>query len=82
MHRVLTFIVLFISHPVLASAIEKIELLPAAAYDRSSIYLNLALFWCGIIGLVVLLRMGLKEAGRLQRLDRKKPPEDDVPILE
>jgi hypothetical protein len=63
------------------AAAEKIPVLPEAAYDRFIIYETLAVFWIFIIGLVVIIRMKLKEIERTQSLciDRE---DKDAPLLE
>lgn len=65
---------------VAAAAAEKIPVLPETVYDRYLIYESLALFWVAIIGLIVILRMKLREAERIQALgiDREDP---DAPLL-
>ncbi|MGD0228933.1 MAG: hypothetical protein ABSC19_01075 [Syntrophorhabdales bacterium] len=55
----------------------QIDLLPPSVYDRSIIYLNLAFFWIGIIVLIVLLRLKLREIERVQTMEQK---EDDGEI--
>jgi hypothetical protein len=60
---------------------EKIELSPSAPYDRFIIFQNLAIFWIAIIGLIVLIRLKLKEIERVQGLGLTKE-EPDVPFLE
>jgi hypothetical protein len=45
------------------------------------IYENLVLFWIGIIGLIVIIRMKLKEIERVQALGADKE-EKDAPVLE
>lgn len=44
-------------------------------------YENLALFWIGIIGLVVIIRMKLKEIERIQLLGINEE-EKDPPVLD
>jgi hypothetical protein len=67
-----------IAAPCLAA--EKAAVFPAAPYDRYLIYESLALFWVVIIGLIVIIRMKLKEIERTQALgaDREDP---DAPLL-
>lgn len=60
---------------------ETIMLAPSAPYDRYIIYQNLVLFWCGIIGLIVIIRIKLKEIERIQRLWIQKE-EKDIPVLD
>lgn len=49
--------------------------------ERFIIYENLALFWIGIVGLIVIIRMKLKEIERVQTLGADKE-EKDAPTLE
>jgi hypothetical protein len=44
-------------------------------------YENLALFWIGIIGLIIIIRMKLKEIERIQELGADKE-EKDGPVLD
>jgi hypothetical protein len=69
MKRVLSSLPFFLA-TVCAAFAEEIARLPASAYDRSAVYLNLALFWIGVIVLVVLLRLKLREIERVQTFDR------------
>ena len=59
----------------------KIEVLPPTAYDRATIYLNLAVVWAGIIGLVILLKLKLRELERTQKMEREES-EKSAPLLE
>lgn len=65
--------------PLLAQ--ENIEVFPSAPYDRFIIYQTLVLFWIGIIGLIVIIRMKLREIERIQDMgiDRE---EKDIPFLD
>ncbi len=58
-----------------------IEVFPAAPYDRFIIFQALALFWIGIIGLIIIIRMKLKEIERIQKMgiDQEK---EDTPLLD
>jgi hypothetical protein len=60
---------------------ETIELSPSAPYDRFIIFQNLAIFWIAIIGLIILIRLKLREIERAQNLGLTKE-ETDAPILE
>lgn len=59
---------------------QKIEPFPETPYDRFVIYETLVCFWVGIIGLVVIIRMKLREIERSRKmgLDGK---EKDIPFL-
>ena len=67
------------SRPLLAE--EKIALIPPSAYDRASIYLNLALFWVALIVLIVLIRLKLREIERVQAMDAGRDDEN-IPMLD
>jgi hypothetical protein len=58
-----------------------IDVFPPTGYDQATVYLNLAMFWAGIIGLVVLLRLKLRELERVQRMERVEA-EKAAPLLE
>jgi hypothetical protein len=60
---------------------DAIELSPSGSYDRYTIYENLALFWIGIIGLIVIIKIKLKEIERTQSLGIDEERED-VPLLD
>ena len=58
-----------------------IDVFPPTGYDHATIYLNLAMFWAGIIGLVILLRLKLRELERVQKMEREEA-EKAAPLLE
>jgi hypothetical protein len=66
---------------VAAPAAEQIPVFPEAPYDGYLVYQSLALFWIAILGLIVILRMKLREIERIQALgaDREDP---DAPLLQ
>jgi hypothetical protein len=59
----------------------KIDVFPPTGYDRATVYLNLGMFWAGIIGLVILLRLKLRELERVQKMEREEA-EKAAPLLE
>ncbi|MBA4390259.1 MAG: hypothetical protein C0399_04900 [Syntrophus sp. (in: bacteria)] len=59
-----------------------IEVFPSTPYDRYIIYEMLALFWAGIIGLVIIIRMKLKEIERIQRMESTEKEEKKIPLLD
>jgi hypothetical protein len=61
---------------------QKIDVFPPSHYDQASIYLNLAIFWIGVVGLIVILKMKLREIERVQALERDKNDESEAPLLE
>lgn len=60
---------------------EKIEVFPAVPYDRFIVYQNLIIFWIGIIGLIVIIKMKLREIERTQKMGIDKE-EKDIPVLD
>ena len=76
-------IVLLVSGVLCAqtTATPKIEVFPPTGYDRATIYLNLGMFWACIAGLVILLRLKLREIERVQKMEREEG-EKDAPLLE
>jgi len=74
------FIITLASSKVFAQP-ENIEVFPSAPYDRYIIYEMLALFWAGIIGLIVIIRMKLKEIKRIQAMGLDKA-EKEIPLLD
>jgi hypothetical protein len=60
---------------------EVIAVAPSAPYERFIIFQTLAIFWAGIIGLVVIIRMKLREIERTQRMGSDKE-EKNIPLLD
>ena len=60
---------------------EKISVFPTAPYYQYIVYESLAVFWVAILGLLVIIRMKLREIERTQELgvDRE---DRDAPLLE
>lgn len=73
----ITLLVIDISH----AAAGPVKVFPDSAYDRSTIYLNLAVFWGAVAGLIVILKMKLRESERVQRMDVEEDTEK-TPLLE
>ncbi len=74
------FIVALATSKVFAQQ-ENIEVFPSAPYDRYIVYEMLVLFWAGIVGLIVIIRMKLKEIERIQNMGIDKV-EKEVPLLD
>ncbi len=57
-----------------AEAKPAVEVFPATPIYQYAIYGNLVIFWIGILGLLVIIRMKLREIERVQRmgLDKEK----------
>jgi hypothetical protein len=72
-------ILLAVVFPALGAE-QNIEVFPSKTFDRYTIYETLACFWAGIIGLIVIIRMKLKEIERTRSIgiDRE---EKDIPFL-
>ncbi len=62
-------------------AATKIEVFPPIPYDQAWVYVNLGFLWAGIIGLVILLRMKLREIERTQKMEREEA-RASAPLLE
>ena len=60
---------------------EKIDVFPAVHYERFIVYQNLIIFWIGIIGLIVIIKMKLREVERTQKMGIDKE-EKDIPLLD
>jgi branched-subunit amino acid permease len=72
---------MFISAADLFAQQDKIDVFPAVPYDRFIVYQNLITFWVGIIGLIVIIKMKLREIERTQKLGIDKE-EKDIPVLD
>jgi hypothetical protein len=73
-----TLCLLAVAAPSLAA--EPIAVFPATPYDGYLIYESLAVFWIALIGLIVIIRMKLKEIERTQALGADQE-DDDAPLL-
>jgi hypothetical protein len=62
-------------------AVEKIAVLPTAPYYLYIAYESLAVFWVGILGLLVIIRMKLREIERIQALGVEQE-DPDAPVLQ
>ncbi len=81
MHSFFTRVLLFLLTPLFCSAGPVPGDIAGSAYDRHIIYQDLALFWIGIIGLIIIIIMKLKEAKRIQDMDVHKDDEG-APFLD
>jgi len=82
MKRMLTALIgMFISAADLFAQQDKIDVFPTVSYDRFIVYQNLIIFWAGIIGLIVIIKMKLREIERTQKLGIDKE-EKDIPVLD
>jgi hypothetical protein len=64
-----------------AEKIAKIAVFPTAPYYIYIVYESLVVFWVAILGLLVILRMKLREIERIQALGVEKEDQDS-PLLE
>jgi len=82
MKRMLTALIgMFNSAADLFAQQDKIDVFPVVPYDRFIVYQNLIIFWAGIIGLIVIIKMKLREIERTQKLGIDKE-EKDIPVLD
>ena len=81
MKRFILTLALIISNTAIAWAEEKIEVFPSVSYDQYIIYQNLAIFWVVIIGLIIIIKMKLREIERIQKMGINKT-EKDIPLLD
>ncbi len=87
--RLMTAVLAFLINPAVSLAAdkvaekvaEKIAVFPTAPYYRYIIYENLAVFWVAILGLLLIIRMKLREIERIQEMGVEQ--EDlEAPLLE
>jgi hypothetical protein len=65
----LTFLIVFFASPLWGQEVKKaIEVFPSTPYYQFIIYENLVIFWIAIIGLIVIIRMKLREIEQRQKL--------------
>lgn len=76
----LSIVLIFITTTTLWAQ-DKIEVFPTVPYDRFIIFRTLAIFWIAIIGLIIIIRMKLKEIERIQKMGIDKE-EKDIPLLD
>jgi hypothetical protein len=81
MKRFISTLALIISSVAISWAEDKIEVFPSVSYDQYTIYQNLAIFWAGIIGLIIIIKMKLREIERIQKMGIDKT-EKDIPLLD
>jgi len=64
-----------------AEKIAKIAVFPTAPFYIYTVYESLAVFWVAILGLLVIIRMKLREIERVQKMGADKE-DQDAPLLE
>jgi hypothetical protein len=67
--------------PAAEKVAEKIAVFPTAPYYKYIVYENLAVFWIAILGLLVIIRMKLREIERVQKLGVERD-DRDAPLLQ
>lgn len=60
---------------------ERIDVFPSVPYERFIVFQNLIIFWIGIIGIIVIIKMKLREIERTQKMGIDKK-EKDIPLLD
>lgn len=60
---------------------ERIDVFPSVPYERFIVFQNLIIFWIGIIGIIVIIKMKLREIERIQKMGIDKQ-EKDIPLLD
>jgi hypothetical protein len=71
------FTVLFVLFDAAALwATEPFAVSPTSLLDRVHMYQNLALFWVAIIGLIIIVKLKLKEIERIQKMGIDKDDKD------
>jgi hypothetical protein len=79
--RKIIFAILFVLFSAtMLWAKEQIAVSPTNLIDRVHVYQNLALFWAAIIGLIIIIKLKLKEIERVQKMGIDKE-DKDAPIL-
>lgn len=73
--------ILLLSMPILCPAGQAPFEPAASPYDRHILYQALVFFWIGIIGLIVIIVMKLREAKRTQGMDAHRDDEN-APFLD
>jgi hypothetical protein len=74
-------ILLVLVHAAAVSAAERIAVFPTTLFDGYIVYESLAVFWIAVIGLIVIIRMKLREIERTQALGADRE-EKDAPLLQ
>jgi hypothetical protein len=70
-------LILFFVSPLWAQEAKKaIEVFPSTPFYQFIIYENLVIFWIAIIGLIVIIRMKLKEIEQRQKLGLDRGEQD------
>lgn len=81
MRIIFVFIVFLLLLVPVAYGDGEIRVFNPSPYDRHSIFQALIFFWIGIIGLIIIILMKLKELKRIQDMDIHKE-DKDAPFLD
>ncbi len=76
---IICMIAFFVSPLWAQEAKKAIEVFPSTPYYQFIIFENLAIFWIAIIGLIVILRMKLREVEQRQKLGLDREENDATP---
>ena len=79
--RLTLAVLALLANPAVSPAADKIAVLPTAPYYIYIVYENLAVFWVAILGLLVIIRMKLREIERIQEMGIEQE-DQDTPLLE
>ena len=60
---------------------QPVPVAPSAPFERFIMFQTLAIFWAGIIGLVIIIKMKLREIERTQKMNLDKE-ENNTPVLD
>jgi hypothetical protein len=76
-----TGLIVWTLSPLPCPAADAPAVFPAAPYDGFIVYESLAVFWIALIGLIVIIRMKLREIERTQALGADRE-DDHAPLLQ
>jgi hypothetical protein len=79
--KIIVLLVLMLMHTAPLCSEDKVSTFPVATYDRFIIYQTLTIFWIAIIGLIIIIKMKLREIERIQKIGINKE-EKDIPTLD
>jgi len=81
MKHFILFLMMLLINTAIVLAEDKVEVFPSVRYDQYTIYQNLVILWIGIIGLIVIIKIKLREIERIQKMVIDKE-EKDIPLLD
>jgi hypothetical protein len=74
-------LVLMFIHTAPLFSQDRVEVSPVVPYDRFITYETLTVLWIAIIGLIIIIKMKLRELERIQQMGIYKE-EKDIPALD